>query len=338
MVPAVCRGPVATPMARTHERLSGQGSAAELQIAVLIACYNEQAAIGRVVREFRQVLPAATIYVYDNNSSDGSAEIAAGAGAVVRHEGPQGKGNVVRRMFADIEADVYVLVDGDATYEAAAAPRLVEALVDGKLDLVNGCRVSRASDAYRRGHRFGNRMLNAIVRAIFGDRFADMLSGFKVFSRRFVKTFPGLSRGFEIEAEVTIHALELGMPVGELPVDYRARPEESASKLKTVRDGVRILWLIARLVRAERPLFFFAALFAVLAASSIALAIPLAITYFETGLVPRLPTAVLATGMMLLAFLCLLSGLILSTITRGRREAKRMRYLAIPAPGNGRET
>ena len=307
------------------------------ELAVLIPCFNEASSIAEVVREFRAALPGAVIYVYDNNSTDCTTRQAAEAGAEVRREVLQGKGNVLRRMFADVEADIYVLVDGDGTYPASEAPRLVKVLLDDHLDLVNGLRVADSSGgAYRVGHRFGNWALTEIVRTIFGKRFNDMLSGYKIFSRRFAKTFPGLSRGFEIETELTIHALELDMPVAELPVSYRERPKDSPSKLRTYRDGTRILWTIVRLIRAERPLLFFGALFTLLSTVSVLLAVPVAITYVETGLVPRFPTAILATGIMLLAFLCLFSGLILDTITRGRREAKRMRYLSIPALGAGR--
>lgn len=302
------------------------------RIAVLVPCFNEAVSIAGVVAEFRAALPEAAIYVYDNNSTDGTARRAAEAGAIVRGERLQGKGHVVRRMFADVEADVYVLVDGDGTYEAADAARLVGMLLAERLDLVNGRRISDAEAAYRRGHRLGNRVLTGLVRLIFGDRFADILSGLKVFSRRYAKSFPGLSQGFEIETELTIHALELDMAVAEADIAYRERPADSPSKLNTVRDGVRILSTIVRLVRIERPLLFFSAAFALLAAVAIGLAIPLVVTYAATGLVPRFPTAILATGLMLLAFLSLFSGLILETVTRGRQEAKRMVYLTIPAP------
>jgi glycosyltransferase involved in cell wall biosynthesis len=306
------------------------------RVAVLIPCYNEEAAIGRVVLDFRAVLPDATVYVYDNNSSDGTVEMARAAGAVVRREPLQGKGNVVRRMFADVEADVYVLVDGDDTYHAPSAPDLVRALVEGQLDMVNARRVTEIEKAYRPGHRLGNRLLTGIVRAIFGDRFNDMLSGYRVFSRRFVKTFPALASGFEIETELTVHALELRMPTAEVDTPYKDRPEGSESKLRTFRDGFRILRTILILVKEERPLPFFAAIFGLMALVSLALAVPIFWTYFQTGLVPRFPTAVLATGTMLLGFLSLVCGLVLDTVTLARREMKRMRYLEIPAPGQGR--
>jgi len=303
------------------------------RIAVLVPCYNEQFTISQTVRDFRAALPSATVYVYDNNSRDRTRKVAAEAGAVVRTEPLQGKGNVVRRMFADIEADVYVLVDGDDTYHAASAPVMVQTLIDTKLDMVNGRRVSEIQAAYRRGHRFGNALLTTLVSAIFGKRFTDMLSGYRVFSRRFVKSFPALASGFEIETELTVHALELRMPTTEIDTPYKDRPEGSVSKLRTYQDGWRILMTILLLIKEERPLQFFGSIFGLLVVLSLALSIPLFITYAETGLVPRFPTAILATGSMLLAFISLASGLILDTVTLGRREAKRMRYLEIPAPG-----
>lgn len=303
------------------------------RIAVLIPCYNEEIAISHVVRDFRSALPDATIYVYDNNSTDRTKQVAAEAGAVVRTEQLQGKGNVMRRMFADIEADIYVLVDGDNTYHAASAPNLVRTLVENQLDMVNGKRVSDIEGAYRRGHRFGNWLLTALVATIFGRRFTDMLSGYRVFSRRFVKSFPALSAGFEIETELTVHALELRMPTAEIGTPYLDRPQGSESKLRTYRDGWRILRTILFLVKEERPLQFFGSLAGALIVLALGLSIPLFVTYAETGLVPRLPTAVLATGLVMLAFLSLAAGLILDTVTLGRREAKRIRYLQIPAPG-----
>jgi Glycosyl transferase family 2 len=304
------------------------------RVAVLIPCFNEAVAIGDVVRGFRAALPEADLYVYDNNSTDGTAAVAAACGAVVRQERLQGKGHVVRRMFADVDADVYVLVDGDGTYDAAAAPGLVSHLLAHHFDLVNASRRSAAGSAYRLGHRFGNVLLTRMVGWVFGKRFADMLSGYKVFSRRFVKSFPALAAGFEIETELTVHALELAMPVDEVPAAYRERPPGSASKLHTLSDGVRILAAILRLVKEERPLAFFTAIFAVLALLSLGLAAPVVVTFIETGLVPRLPTAVLSASLMLLAFLALICGLILDTVTRGRREMKRLHYLALAAPGD----
>jgi glycosyltransferase involved in cell wall biosynthesis len=300
------------------------------EIAVLIPCFNEEIAIARVVRDFRRHLPAARIYVYDNNSSDGTVAEAARAGAIVRHESLQGKGNVVRRMFADVEADVYVLVDGDDTYSAESAPQLVERLESESLDMVTGVRHTDIRSAYRRGHRFGNRVLNGIVQTIFGKQIGDLLSGYRVFSRRFVKSFPALSSGFEIETELTVHALELRMAIAELPTPYKERPEGSSSKLRTYKDGLRILKTIAILLKEERPLPFFFWLFGLLAVMSVALAWPVIAEFMRTGLVPRFPTAILATGIMLLAFHSLFCGLTLDTVTLGRREMKRMAYLAIP--------
>ena len=302
-------------------------------IAVLIPCYNEEAAIGRVVADFRMALPEAAIYVYDNNSSDRTALAAAEAGAIVRHESLQGKGNVVRRMFADVEAAIYVMVDGDDTYHAASAPALVQRLLAEQLDMVNAARVTNVEAAYRPGHRLGNILLTGLVAAVFANRTTDMLSGYRVFSRRFVKSFPTMVVGFEIETELTVHALELRMPMAEVATPYKDRPPGSVSKLSTFKDGFRILFMIGKLAKEERPLESFAITAALLAGLSIILAAPVFATYFETGLVPRLPTAILSTGLMILAFLALASGLILETVTRGRREIKRLAYLSHPAPG-----
>jgi glycosyltransferase involved in cell wall biosynthesis len=302
-----------------------------LRTAVLIPCYNEEAAIAQTVKDFRQALPGAVIYVYDNNSRDRTVQVAREAGAVVRSEPLQGKGNVVRRMFADIEADVYVLVDGDATYDAASAPKMIQALLNGPLDMVNGARVTNIEEAYRPGHRFGNWLLTSMVAWIFGNRFKDMLSGYRVFSRRYAKSFPALAAGFETETELTVHALELRMPTTEMATPYKDRPVGSISKLSTFRDGFRILWTIVVLVKEERPMQFFSLLAFLFAVISIGLMLPIVAEYFETGLVPRLPTAVFSMGLMTLGFLSLFCGLILDTVTRGRREMKRMRYLNIPA-------
>lgn len=304
------------------------------RIAVLIPCHNEAVAIGRVVAEFRAALPQATIQVFDNNSTDATREVAAAAGAVVRREALQGKGNVIRRMFADIDADIYVLVDGDDTYEPAAAPRMVAMLLEERLDMVTAVRVtgSAAAGAYRPGHRLGNVVLTRMVRWVFGDRISDMLSGYRAFSRRFVKSFPALSGGFETETEFTVHALELRLPVGEVETRYKERPAGSASKLRTFRDGFLILRTILLLVQRERPLAFFSAVALALLAGALLLAAPLFVTYVETGLVPRFPTAILATGMVVLSFLSLACGLILDTVSRGRLEAKHLAYLAQPAP------
>ena len=301
-------------------------------IAVIVPCYNEEASITKVVTDFHAALPAAEIYVYDNNSTDDTVAQAGAAGAIVRKEPLQGKGNVVRRMFADVDADIYVLVDGDDTYDAAAAAILVDQLLTEHLDMVTGQRIADLADteAYRRGHRFGNWLLTTMVTTIFGDRLRDMLSGYRVFSRRFVKSFPCLTSGFEIETELTVHALELKLPMKEVGTHYRHRPPGAMSKLRTIRDGIRILWTIVQLVKDERPLWFFGVIFAVLGLTSIVLATPVIQTWRQTGLVPRLPTAILATGLMLLGFLSLACGMILETVTRGRREAKRMRYLSIP--------
>ncbi len=302
------------------------------RIAVLVPCYNEAAAVGRVVQDFRAALPDADVYVYDNNSSDDTRAVARAAGAIVRGENQQGKGHVVRRMFADIDADVYVLVDGDATYHAPSAPAMVAALLDQRADMVVGCRVAEAQAAYRPGHRFGNAMLTGMVGWLFGNRFTDILSGYRVFSRRFVKSFPSGAQGFEIETELTVHALALHLPIVEIDTPYGERPAGSVSKLHTYRDGWRILTTIASLFREERPLAFFAIAAALLAGLGIVLAIPLAVTYAETGLVPRLPTAVLATGLVILGSLSMACGLVLDTVTRGRREMRRLAYLALPAP------
>ena len=302
-------------------------------IAVLLPCYNEEAAIAQTVAAFRAALPLATIYVYDNNSTDGTRATAAAAGAIVRTERMQGKGNVVRRMFADIDADIYVMADGDATYDAAAAPELVARLIDEQLDMVVGARRSEVDAAYRRGHRFGNAMLTGLLAQVFGRSFTDVLSGYRVFSRRFVKSFPVLSAGFEIETEISVHALELRMPTAEIVTAYAARPEGSVSKLSTYSDGWRILRTIAMLARFERPLAFFGFVGAVFALMAVFLAIPLVVTFFQTGLVPRFPTAILATGLMILAFLNFFAGLILDTVVRGRREVRRLAYLQHAAPG-----
>jgi glycosyltransferase involved in cell wall biosynthesis len=301
-----------------------------MRVAVLVPCFNEQAAVGKVVSAFRNALPAAEIYVYDNNSKDRTAEVAREAGAEVRTERRQGKGHVVRRMFADIDADVYVLVDGDATYDAPSAPCMIEKLVNEHLDMVVGLRVDQEVEAWRLGHRFGNRMLTGFLSAVFGQAFKDILSGYRVFSRRFVKSFPVLSDGFEIETELTVHALELSMPVAEVETPYYARPEGSVSKLNTYRDGLRILATILKLYRSEKPLRFFSVVGVFFAIVSIGLAIPVIVTYLEEGIVPRLPTAVLSTGLMIVAVLSVSSGLVLDTVTRGRREMKHLAYLSQP--------
>lgn len=304
------------------------------RIAVLLPCYNEAAAIAQTIAGFRAALPNAVIYVYDNNSADTTREVAAAAGAIVRTEKMQGKGNVVRRMFADVEADIYVMADGDATYEAGVAPALVKQLIDDNLDMVVGARKSEVEAAYRRGHKFGNAMLTGMLTQLFGHSFSDILSGYRVFSRRFVKTFPILSSGFEIETEMSVHALEMRMPVAEQVTAYAARLEGSVSKLSTYRDGWRILNTIMSLFRSERPLLFFGWIAGVLVALAVILAMPLVMTYLETHLVPRLPTAIVVIGLVILAALSGTCGLILDTVVRGRREVRRLAYLSFRAPGN----
>ena len=303
---------------------------AGLRVAVVIPCWNEAVAIGKVVSDFRAALPDAVIYVYDNNSTDGTAAAALGAGAVVRRETLQGKGNVIRRAFADVEADLYLLVDGDDTYEASSAPAMVRLLVEQRLDMVTGRRMGEIAAA-RRGHRLGNRALTGVVRLIFGGRISDLLSGYRVFSRRFVKSFPALAAGFETETEFTVHALELNMPIGEVQTRYRGRPAGSASKLRTVSDGLRILRTIVVLVKEERPLQFFTVCGAVLLLLGLGLGFPLVTEFLRTGLVPRFPTAILATGIVVLSFLSFAAGLILDSVARGRKEMKRIAYLAVPA-------
>src|SRR5438309_7775953 len=312
----------------------GRGAVVQQQprIAVLLPCYNEEAAIAATVAGFRAALPGATIYVYDNNSRDRTREVAARAGAVVRTERLQGKGHVVMRMFADIDADVYVMADGDLTYDPRAAPAMVDMLVAEQLDMVVGTRRHSEKDAYRGGHVLGNRLFTGLLAGLFGRSFSDIFSGYRVFSRRFVKSFPVLSSGFEIETEISVHALELRMPVGEVETAYGARPEGSASKLSTYGDGWRILKTIVTLYRVERPVLFYGALGGLLLALAIVLAIPLVMTYLGTGLVPRLPTAILVTGMTIVAVLCFFTGLILDTVTRGRREVRRLYYLSLAAP------
>ena len=316
--------------ASTPERQAPPGAMQPARIAVIIPCYNEEVAIPKVVADFRAALPEATIYVYDNNSRDRTAEVARDAGATVRRETLQGKGNVIRRAFADVDADIYVLVDGDDTYDARVAPDMVALLRQEGLDMVNGARVTEIQAAYRPGHRLGNLVLTGMVRTVFGDRISDMLSGYRVFSRRFVKSFPALAGGFETETEFTVHALDLRMPVGEVKTAYKDRPPGSTSKLRTYSDGVRILRTIVVLVKEERPLQFFSVCGLVLAIAAILLGVPVVTEFLRTGLVPRLPTAVLATGLMLVAALSFACGLVLDSVARGRKEIKRLAYLAIP--------
>ena len=304
-----------------------EGDFEHYKVAVLVPCYNEEIAIGHVVNSFHTSLPDAAIYVYDNNSNDRTAELARAGGAVVRREPRRGKGHVVRRMFADIDADIYVLVDGDATYDAPSVRSMLERLIAGGFDMVTAVRVDSEQAAYRRGHRIGNRLLTSFVAAVFGSTFSDMLSGYRVFTRRFVKSFPVLSGGFEIETELTVHALELSLPVAEVETPYYSRPQGAMSKLNTWRDGIRILWTIIRLYQSERPFSFFAGIGGALATTAILLAIPIFTTYLQEGLVPKLPTAVLVASLMVLAFLSLTCGLVLDTVTKGRREMKMLAYL-----------
>ena len=305
-----------------------QARPAEPRVAVLVPCFNEEAAVATVIADFQKALPSAAIYVYDNNSTDRTTAVARDAGAIVRSERRQGKGHVVRRMFADIDADIYVLVDGDATYDAASVPKMIDTLASEHLDMVVGLRIDQAQAAWRPGHRTGNWLLTSFLAAVFGKAFKDILSGYRVFSRRFVKSFPVLSDGFEIETELSVHALELALPTAEIETPYFARPEGSVSKLNTWRDGFRILSTILKLYRSEKPLRFFTAIGAFVGLLSISLAIPVFVTYLEFGVVPRLPTAILSMGLMLLAMLSVASGLVLDTVTRGRREMKLLAYLA----------
>lgn len=299
----------------------------DLNIAVLIPCYNEAAAIGKVVSDFKKALPGAAVYVYDNNSTDNTVVVAKEAGALIGKENLQGKGNVVRRMFADIDTDVYVLVDGDDTYDAVSAANAVSLLMSEQLDMINISRDESSLDAYRPGHRWGNVMLTSIVRMIFGRHIKDMLSGYRVFSRRYVKSFPTTSTGFEIETELTVHALELGMPISEIGAPYKERPEGSLSKLSTYKDGFRILKTIGRLVKDERPLLTFVIISCLLFLLSVGFGFTVIVEFMETGLVPKLPTAVLSVGLMILSFLSLVCGMVLDTVTQGRREFKRLFYL-----------
>ncbi|HZB69256.1 MAG TPA: glycosyltransferase family 2 protein [Sphingomicrobium sp.] len=304
------------------------------RIAVLLPCFNEEATIAATVEGFRAALPSAAIYVYDNNSRDRTREIATAGGAVVRSERQQGKGHVVRRMFADIDADVYVMADGDLTYDPSSAQAMVDLLLADQLDMVVGTRRHDDKGAYRGGHVLGNRLFTGMLGRLFGRSFSDIFSGYRVFSRRFVKSFPVLSSGFEIETEMSVHALELRMPVGEVETAYGSRPEGSQSKLSTYGDGWRILKTIATLYRTERPVLFFGTIGALLLIAALVLAVPLIVTYIDTGLVPRFPTAILITGMIIVAVLCFFAGLILDTVTRGRREVRRLAYLSRPGPGS----
>jgi glycosyltransferase involved in cell wall biosynthesis len=320
-----------------HLRQAGRTTApapSEPHIAVIVPCYNEALTIAQLVHDFRISLPQAQVYVFDNNSTDDTGRIAREAGAVVRKVTMQGKGSVVRRMFADVEADAYIMIDGDGTYDASVAQQLVDRLLGEGLDMVVGCRVSTEQSAYRFGHRAGNTVLTGFLASIFGRTFTDILSGYRVFSRRYVKSFAAHSSGFEIETELSVHALELRMPVTEVETVYGARPQGSVSKLSTYRDGFRILLTILRLFKSEKPLGFYSIVFALFALASIYLAVPLVLTYLETGLVPRLPTAVLCTALMLFGVILLACGIILDAVTKSRIEQKRFSYLAIPQFGS----
>ncbi|MEZ5945843.1 MAG: glycosyltransferase family 2 protein [Hyphomonas sp.] len=295
---------------------------------MIIPRYNEERTIRQVIREFSEALPGAEIVVCDNNSSDRTSGTARSAGATVLFEPYQGKGNAVRRLFNDVDADVYVMIDGDATYDASAAPGMIARLMDERLAMINGARISEQEEAYRFGHKLGNRMLTGLVSAAFGNQFQDMLSGYRVMSRQFVKSFPALSNGFEIETELCVHALRLRLPSAEVGTVYRARPEGSTSKLNTFRDGFRILRIISRLVRDEKPLEFFSALGGLILLAALFLATPVAITYFETGTVPRFPTLIVSIGMVIISMLAFTIGLTLDTFSRGRTEARRLAFLA----------
>jgi glycosyltransferase involved in cell wall biosynthesis len=308
----------------------------DLEIAILVPCHNEEVTITNVVSDFRRELPNATVYVYDNNSTDDTSRVAAEAGAVVRSESQQGKGHVVRRMFSDIEASVFVMVDGDDTYDASSVRKLVDTLLSEHVDTVNARRVSSIDNAYRFGHQFGNRLLTGIVNWLFGERCADILSGYRVFSRRFVKSFPALSTGFEIETELTVHGLSLNIPMTAVDTPYKERPDDSSSKLNTWRDGLRILWTIMILTKDYRPFFFYSIVSGILSLASFALGIPIVFEFLDTGLVPRFPTAFLSAIIMVLAFVALATGLIVDSVARGRREAKRLHYLGLTWLGQSR--
>ena len=306
-----------------------------LHVALIVPCYNEEAAIAKVINDFRRAMPEMVIYVFDNNSSDQTKDIAIFEGARVLHVALPGKGNVVRRMAADVDADIYVMVDGDATYDAGSVVSMIDKLIDESLDMVVGCRQTSAEvsgAAYRQGHQWGNRLFTQAVLRIFGGSFTDMLSGYRVFSRRFMKSTPIMSRGFEIETELTVSALEMRVPYGEVMTPYGARLEGSESKLSTYREGFRILWAICRLFVCERPLAFFGMVAALLAVLAVALAVPLFKEFLTVGLVPRFPTAILCASLMICAALSFLAGLILDNVVRGRQEVKRLAYLSFAAP------
>ncbi|MGB3627358.1 MAG: glycosyltransferase [Henriciella sp.] len=308
-----------------------QNAPAEVRIAVVLPCYNEAATIAAVIDSFRQSLPAADIYVFDNNSTDATADIARRAGAIVRTETRQGKGYVVRRIFADVEADIYVMADGDGTYDASLAPTLIELMKRNHVDMVVGTRADVTRDAGRGGHAFGNKIFNKLFNLMFGRQFTDIFSGYRVFSRRFVKSFPAVSGGFEIETEMSVHSCQIGVPTLERPTPYGVRPDDSASKLKTFRDGFRILGMFVTLAKETRPAAFFGAIGLLMTLAALVLSAPLAITYLQTGLVPRFPTAILAMGLVLIGTVAAVCGLILDSLARARVEAKRSVFLSYPA-------
>jgi glycosyltransferase involved in cell wall biosynthesis len=300
-----------------------------MEIAVLIPCFNEELSIKQVILDFQKFLPQAKIYIYDNNSTDKTVHIAKAMGVIVRLEKKQGKGHVVYRMFGDIEADYYIMVDGDGTYDISKAPQMINILITECCDIVNGKRMESALENYRKGHRFGNWMLTGIVAAIFSAQFTDMLSGYKAFSKKFVKSFPSLSRGFEIETQITIHALEMNLPVREIETKYINRIEGSESKLNTYKDGIKILYAIGLLFIREKPFIFFGTIGLVLAAIMLILFIPIYNLYLLTGLVPKFPTLILISGLGVSSLICLVTGLITESLTTARKEVKRLSYLSI---------
>ena len=301
-----------------------------LNTAILIPCFNEEATIAQVVDAFHTAVPSATIYVYDNNSMDKTVEIAKSHGAIVCKEKRQGKGAVVRRMFADIEADVYVMVDGDHTYDASMAVQAVDHLLDYNLDMLNISRIPVEDGVYRSGHRLGNFLLTGIVKLLFGSNVQDMLSGYRVFSRRFVKTFPARSNGFEIETELTVHSLEMGLPIDEVTAEYRSRPEDSESKLSTYKDGAKILLVILKLLFSVRPIFSFLILALLFLFSSLIVGwVQVLQPLIEYGEITKMPSVILASSLMLLSLLSLVSGVIVSSITKMRRDVFRLAYLRI---------
>jgi glycosyltransferase involved in cell wall biosynthesis len=307
-----------------------------LNVAVLLPCYNEAATIGAVVEGFRAAMPGAQIHVYDNNSTDGTALKAALAGATVTRERRQGKGNVVRRMFSDIDADIYIMADGDGTYDPEDALDLIHTLLSERSDMVVGTRRGVRDDAGRQGHAFGNKIFNELYRTIFGPGFTDIFSGYRAFSRRFAKSFPAVSGGFEIETEMSVHASRLKMPVSELELSYGRRPEGSHSKLSTFRDGAKILWMFAMLMKETRPFSFFGLISAVFMCASIGFMLPVLSDYVETGLVPKMPSWVLSMALMMISFMIFTAGLILDSLARARAEQLHIHYLSLPSASAGR--